>query len=244
MQNAPEAGADVYHAQTEASPVVWALATFTAAGDTCVNPSGRVQAANRAILCTIEIPTIGAMKNHPVHKIKAMKVPGFILVVSVIAVFASALHPFVLPGLQSYAEWAFHRTTSFEKRPISIPAGWSEGEEWHLLSLRKPHFFAYALTESTIVVDPFAERHPGQVEEAWQIRSHRWGRPIDAIPGARCAEAYFYAMGPGTSAIDCLSPDSTVVVEFKGTDGDLSAFRDIYRQASAITGLHPGQIAR
>jgi len=177
------------------------------------------------------------MKTTPFRTIMAMKVSRSVLLLLLLAAVGWALHPFFLPTLRSYVEWALHRTSSFEGESISIPTGWSKGESWHLLSLRKPHFFAYAQPESTITIDPFAERHPGRVEEAWQFWSHNWGKPIDAIVGARCAQG-------SLSEIDCLSPDSTVVFELWGNDGDLSAFRDIYWQASAIAGKHPGRIAR
>jgi hypothetical protein len=167
----------------------------------------------------------------------AMKVSRFVLLLLLLAAVAWTLHPFLLPALRSYVDWAFHRTSSFEGESISIPTGWSKGESWHLLSLRKPHFFAFAQPESTITIDPFAERHPGHVDEAWQFWSHNSGRPVAAILGARCAQN-------SMSEIDCLSPDSTVVFELWGNDGDLPAFREIYWQVSAIAGKHLGRIAR
>jgi hypothetical protein len=180
---------------------------------------------------------IEAMKNTPARTITAKKVPRPVLLLLLIAVLAWALHPFFLPTLRSFAEWTFHRTSSFEGESISVPMGWSRGDSSHLLSLRKPHFFAYAQPESTIIIDPFAERHPGQVEEAWQLRSHLLAKPVSVISGARCAQNFI-------PEIYCLAPDSSVVIELWGNDNDLSAFREVYRQASAIAGKHPGQIAR
>ena len=180
---------------------------------------------------------IDAMKTALARTIMAMKVPRSVLLLLLLAVVAWALHPFFLPTLRSYVEWTFHRTSSFEGESISVPIGWSRGDSWHLLSLRRPHLFAYAQPESTIIIDPFAERHPGHVEEAWQLQSHLLARPISVISGARCVQNFI-------PEIDCLSPDSTVVIKLRGNDGDLSAFREIYRQATAIAGKHPGQIAR
>jgi hypothetical protein len=184
---------------------------------------------------------IESMKTAPARKMMSANVPRSILLLLLLAAVAWMLNPFLLPGLRSYFEWALHRTTSFEDGSINIPIGWSKGEALHLLSLRKPHFFAYALPESTIVIDPFAERHQGHVEEAWQIWSHGWGRPVDVIAGARCAQRNF---SPSIYEIDCLSPDSTVMFEFEGNQGELPAFRDIFRQATVIAEKHAGQIVR
>ena len=119
--------------------------------------------------------------------------------------------------------------------------GWSKDDAWHLLSLRKPHFFAYGLSESTIVIDPFAERHSGNVERCWEMWSRFRGKTITTIPGARCIQSDSFL---GMIEIDCLSPDATVIFEFTGDNGYLTAFRDVYRQATAIAAMHPGQVIR
>jgi len=212
------------------------LGYFAIDGDTTARFSVRPNGCTRYSMQNVPLK-IDAMKTPPARTIMAIKVPRSVLLLFLLAVVAWVLHPFFFPSLRSYFEWTFHRTSSFEGESIRVPMGWSSGDPWHLLSLRRPHFFAYAQPESTIIIDPFAERHPGKVEEAWQLQSHLLAKPVSVISGARCAQNFI-------PEIYCLSPDSSVVIELWGNGNDLSAFREVYRQASAIAGKHPGRIAR
>ncbi len=131
----------------------------------------------------------------------------------------------------------------------------------HLLSIRQPGMTLLFPYESTIVIDPFAERWPAdkiaKISDSWlraQLRAHgssaegrfrdtRTGEPITFSPGMKCVSRSSSSERHSVE-IDCLSPDSVHSFEFFGERDAIPDFAEVSAQASHIAGEHPGIILR
>lgn len=163
-----------------------------------------------------------------------------------------------LPYLQSLATWARNRNIAFEDGSVALPARWTSGEKGHLLSIRRLGITLLFPTESTITIDPFAERWPADkvesVSEFW-LRSH--GSPVFngrfKDPLSRKAITFpseLTCASPVEDAkleyvrIDCLSRGSIHAFEFFGRQDAIEAFARVSSEAAEIISKHPRSIFR
>jgi hypothetical protein len=161
------------------------------------------------------------------------------------------------PYLRSTYQWSDHRAVAFEGSSVSLPRRWISGETGHLLSIRRPGATLLFPFESTIVIDPFAERWPAdkinKISDSW-LRAHgtpaegrftdtRTGGLITFPPGMKCVSA-----SPSVQRhfveIECLSWDSVHSFSFFGERDAVSDFAEVSQLASRIAAQHPGIIFR
>lgn len=162
-----------------------------------------------------------------------------------------------LPYLRSMEQWSFHKAIGFEGASVSLPMRWIAGERGHLLSVRRPGMTLLFAHESTIVIDPFAERWPAdkinKISDSWlklhgtsadgRFRDTRTGGPITFAPAMKCV-SFASPSAQNLIEIYCLSPDSVHSFEFFGEGDAISDFADVSAQASHIASKHPGTILR
>jgi len=177
-----------------------------------------------------------------------------LLVVGVIGVSMVILF---VPYFRSMEQWSFRRTIGFEGDSVSLPKRWLPGEKGHLLSIRRPGMTLLFPYESTIVIDPFAERWPAnkitKISDSWlrahgssaegRFRDTRTGGFVAFAPGMKCVSRSSSSERHSIE-IDCLSPDSVHSFEFFGEGDAISDFAEVSAQASHIAGEHPGIILR
>jgi hypothetical protein len=161
------------------------------------------------------------------------------------------------PYLHSMEYWTLHKTASFEGDSVSLPKRWISGEKDHLLSIRRPATTLLFPYESTIVIDPFAERWAAdkidKVSDLW-LRWHgspAEGRFTDTRTGKRITFASdMRCVSPSSSSerhyvrIYCLSVDSVHSFEFFGERDAVSDFVAVSKQVSGISRKYPGMIVR
>ncbi len=162
-----------------------------------------------------------------------------------------------LPYWISMGRWVFHKRVDFEGDSISVPTGWTSGEEGHLFSLRRPGSTILLPHEDTIVIDSFAEHWPSEdlkmVSDRWlrfhgspvadRFRDFDSGRPIEFDRTAKCVSTASPSQGREIQ-IYCLTFDSVHSVEFVGDRNAVSEFADVLAQAVRIADRHPGTIVR
>ncbi len=178
------------------------------------------------------------------------------LLLLVLCVFGLSMVLLFMPYLRSMEQWSFRKSIGFEGGSISLPMRWISGEKGHLLSIRKPGITILFPYESTIVIDPFAERWPAdkisKISNSWlrahgsqaegRFRDTRTGEPVMFAPGMKCVSRS--SSGRHSVEIDCLSSDSVHAFEFFGERDAISDFADVSAQASKIASEHPGTILR
>ena len=161
------------------------------------------------------------------------------------------------PWLRSMQQWSDHRAVAFEGNSVALPTRWIPGERGHLLCIRQPGLMSLFPFESTIVIDPFAERWPAskidEISNSWlrlhgssaegRFRDTRTGRDILFDPSMRCV-----SRSPPSQRhdiqINCLSLDSVHSFEFFGERSAIPDFVEVSRLASQIASQHPGIIFR
>lgn len=162
-----------------------------------------------------------------------------------------------LPYLRSMQQWVFHKRVGFESDSISLPKRWVAGKMGHLLSMERPGATLLFSYQSTIVIDPFAERWPpeklNEVSNRW-LRFHgysvagRFGDPDTALPVAFAPNLKCVSTASSSERrhvqIYCLSPDSVLSFEFFGDRDAISDFAEVSAQALSIANKHPRAIWR
>ena len=183
------------------------------------------------------------------HKLSARAIA--IIVVLVIGVL-------FIPYFKSLATWAVHREVAFEDGSVALPTRWTNEGDGHLLNIRRSGVTFLFPYESTITIDPFAERWPGgkleTVSDLW-LRAH--GSPVfterfkDSITGTAIAfPPHIKCVSPAEDAnrdyvrIYCLSTDSVHSFEFFGRPDAIGAFAQISSDALRIIEKHPGRVVR
>jgi hypothetical protein len=161
------------------------------------------------------------------------------------------------PYLRSMQQWISHGSIAFEGNSVSLPSRWIPGEKGHLFGIRRPGMTLLFPYESTIVIDPFAERWPSEkidrVSDLWlrvhgssaegRFRDTRTGGLITFAPAMKC-------VSPSPSVqrhfveIECLSWDSVHSFSFFGERDAVADFAEVSLQASRIAAQHPGIIFR
>lgn len=163
-----------------------------------------------------------------------------------------------IPYFQSLATWAVNRKIAFEDGSIALPPRWTSEGDGHLLNIRRSGVTFLFPYESTITIDPFAERWPagklGTVSDLW-LRLH--GSPVftgrfkDSMTGTPIAfPSQIKCVSPAEDAkgdyvrIYCLSTDSIHSFEFFGRPDAIRAFAQVTADALRIIGKHPGRVVR
>jgi hypothetical protein len=154
-------------------------------------------------------------------------------------------------------QWNAHRTVDFEGGLVSLPERWIAGERGHLLSIRRTGMTLLFPYESTIVIDPFAERWPAdkinKIGDSW-LRFHGYsvaGRFEDLHthknvvfdPSMKCTSTASSSERRHVQ-IYCLSLDYVHSFEFFGDRNAVSDFAVVSAQASRIASQHPGLVLR
>lgn len=181
------------------------------------------------------------------------------LTVRAITIFvALVIGALFIPYFQSLATWATNRETAFEDGAVALPARWTNDGNGHLLNIRRSGITFLFPYESTITIDPFAERWPADkletISDLW-LRAH--GSPVftgqfkDSITGSTIAfPSEIKCVSPAVDAkgyyvrIYCLSTDSVHSFEFFGKPDAIGAFTQVASEALQIIGKHPGRVVR
>jgi hypothetical protein len=151
-----------------------------------------------------------------------------------------------VPYLHSLQRWSAQRTIVFDGGVITLPRRWIPGEPGHLLSIRKPPTFLLLPYESTVSVDPFANKwRADKLANARELWLHLNGSPaeskfqVEMEGGSDGFGAGMACVSPTPEAarhyvrIYCLSKDSVLSLEFFG---DRSAIPDFAYVTSQIGG--------
>lgn len=161
------------------------------------------------------------------------------------------------PFLRAMEQWYLQRTVSFEGDPIMLPKRWVLSGGGHLLSIKRQGATILFPYQTTIVIDPFAERWPADkivlVSEQWlglygspiagRFKNPHTGNPIAFPQGMKC-------VSPASSSelryvpIYCLSSNYVYSFEFLGERSAISDFAEVSAQALRIASKHPGIVWR
>lgn len=169
---------------------------------------------------------------------------GLLLLAFIVAGVSTAVLFF--PYLHSILTWSSQRTLAFEGKTVSLPRRWISGEQGHLFSIRKPPVTLLFPYESSVVVDPFANRWPADklanARDLW-LRAHGVSAVAKFKKELNGSSAGF---GTGTNCVSpspqqareyvriyCLSADASLSLEFFGERDAVAEFGEISSQIVA-----------
>jgi len=177
---------------------------------------------------------------------------------AIVIIVALVIGILFIPYFQSLEIWATNREIAFEDGAVALPTRWINDSNGHLLNFRRSGVTVLLPYESTITIDPFAERWPedklATVRDSW-LRLH--GSPVltgqfkDSIIGTSIAfPSGIKCVSPAVEAkvdyvrIYYLSTDSVHSFDFFGRPDAIGAFAQVSSEALQINGKHPGRVVR